>query len=172
MEKDEVIIVNKKDRQIGTMEKVEAHRQGLLHRAFSIFIFNSKNEMLLQKRAINKYHSGGLWTNTCCSHPKPGEDMDAAANRRLMEEMNINCSIKKVFSFIYKKEVDNYLIEHEFDHVYLGKFDGVPEPNHKEVLQWKFTEWSTLKLDVKQNPGHYTEWFKIGLKKVDSFLKK
>ena len=172
MEKDYVIVVNKNDKEIGIMEKMEAHRQGQLHRAFSIFIFNAKKEMLLQKRAIKKYHSGGLWTNTCCSHPRPGEDMDVAANRRLMEEMNFSCHLKKTFSFIYKKEVDNYLIEHELDHVYIGTFNGEPSPNKLEVLEWKFAEIDWIKKDIKLHPENYTEWFKISLGKVIAYFKK
>ena len=172
MVKEFVIIVDKKDREIGTMEKMEAHRQGLLHRAFSIFIFNSKNEMLLQKRAIHKYHSGGLWTNACCSHPRPGEDLNNATQRRLIEEMNIVCPLKKAFSFIYKKEVDNYLIEHELDHIYIGTFDGEPIPNEEEVIEWKFCDVEKIKKDLKQNPSNYTEWFKIGLEKVNFFMNK
>ena len=172
MEKEYVIIVDKKDKELGVMEKMEAHRQGFLHRAFSIYLINSRNEILLQRRAIKKYHSGGLWTNTCCSHPRPGEDMNAAANRRLMEEMNINCQLKKAFSFIYKKELDNYLIEHEFDHVYIGKFDGEPFPNMQEVIEWKFLEVDKIKTDIQQYPDNYTEWFKISFGKVNAFLNK
>ena len=171
MEKEYVILVNKKDKQIGTMEKMEAHRQGQLHRAFSIFIFNSKKEMLLQKRAMGKYHSGGLWTNACCSHPRPNENVDAAASRRLMEEMNFTCPLKKAFSFIYKKEVDS-LIEHEVDHVYLGTFNGEPCPNKLEVMEWSFVEIGWLNKDVKLHPENYTEWFKISLRKVISYFKK
>lgn len=172
MEKDYLIIVDKKDKQIGTMEKLEAHKQGLLHRAFSIYLFNSKNELLLQRRAIDKYHSGGLWTNACCSHPKPGEDTDAAAHRRLSEEMNIRCELNKAFSFIYKKEVDNYLIEHELDHIYIGEIDFDPIPNEEEVMDWKFIELATLKKDIKQSPEKYTEWFKISLEKIIRFRNK
>ena len=126
MIEEQVILVDKDDKQVGLMSKLEAHEKGVLHRAFSIFIFNSKYELLLQKRASSKYHSGGLWTNTCCSHPREGEDTLDAANRRLNEEMGIKTSLRKVYDFIYKAELDNQLTEHEFDHVFYGVFDNDP----------------------------------------------
>src|SRR5437868_2002286 len=130
----EVILVNKRDEPTGSMEKLAAHQQGLLHRAFSIFIFNDNGELLLQQRAIDKYHSGGLWTNTCCSHPQPGEETIVAAQRRLKEEMGFTTSIKKVFDFVYKAEFGNGLIEHEFDHVFAGNYNGEIEYNKDEVM--------------------------------------
>ena len=128
-----VILVNEQDRQTGTMEKMEVHQKAILHRAFSVFIFNDKGEMLLQKRAVKKYHSGGLWTNTCCSHPQPGEDTLEAAGKRLQEEMGFNTTLNKAFTFIYKAELDNGLTEHEFDHVFIGNFNGEVQPDPEEV---------------------------------------
>ena len=130
---ENVILVNKDDCEVGVMEKMEAHQKGLLHRAFSVFLFNKKGEILLQQRAKHKYHSGGLWTNTCCSHPRPGESLSKATQRRLREEMGIKCEMRPAFSFIYKKKFANGLTEHELDHVFLGRFDGTPEINKEEV---------------------------------------
>ena len=124
MSDDKVILVDKNDNQVGLMPKLEAHEKGLLHRAFSVFIFNNEYKLLLQKRATSKYHSGGLWTNTCCSHPREGEDISEAANRRLFEEMGIKTSLRKVYDFIYKAELDNGLTENEFDHVFYGVYDN------------------------------------------------
>lgn len=165
--KERVILVNEKDKKIGTEEKMKAHQEGKLHRAFSVLIFNKKGEMLIQKRAKTKYHSGGLWTNTCCSHPRPKETLKKAVKRRLKEEMGIECKdLKKIFSFIYKVKVGN-LIEHEFDHVFLGKFEGNPKPNKKEVEDWKWISPKELKREMKKNPQKYTPWFKIILKKME-----
>jgi len=164
-----VILVDKKDNQIGWEEKIVTHQKGKLHRAFSIFIFNSKGELLLQKRAKLKYHSGGLWSNACCSHPRPNQNLKEEAKRKLKEEMGIGCSIKEIFSFIYKKKVKTkgrYLIEHEFDHVFLGKFDGRPRPNKKEAEDWKWISPGALKKDLKGNPQKYTYWFKLILERV------
>lgn len=169
MKKEKVILVNEKDHEIGTEEKIKAHKEGKLHRAFSIFIFNKKGELLIQKRAKSKYHSGGLWSNTCCSHPRPGEDLKEAANRRLKEEMGIETDLKEVFSFIYKAKLGD-LIENEFDHVFFGQFEGTPKPDRKEVEDWKWIKISTLKKDIKKNPKKYTFWFKAILKKRN--LKK
>jgi len=132
--KELVVLVDENDNEIGVEEKINAHRKGLLHRAFSIFVFNSKNELLLQKRAADKYHSGGLWSNTCCSHPRPGENLKDAAHRRLQEEMGFDCSLREVFSFLYKKSFDNGLTEHELDHVFFGKFDGIPKLIIKKLM--------------------------------------
>ena len=129
---EEVILVNEQDEQTGTIEKMEAHRKALLHRAFSVFIFNGKGEMLLQQRAMGKYHSPGLWTNACCSHPRPGEEVETAAFRRLKEEMGIETSLKKIFDFIYRTEFDNGLTEYEFDHVYIGTYPGAAMIRTKE----------------------------------------
>jgi len=160
-----VIIVDKKDNQIGIEEKLAAHLKGKLHRAFSVFIFNSKGEMLLQKRAKSKYHSGGLWTNTCCSHPRPNQNLKDEAKKRLKEEMGIECDLKEISSFIYKVNLGN-LTEHEFDHLFLGKFDGDPKPNKEEAEDWKWVSPKELRKDVKENPEKYTYWFKIILDRV------
>ncbi len=165
MSENEIVLVDKKDREIGSFGKLRTHKEGKLHRAFSIFIFNSKGEMLLQKRAKSKYHSSGLWTNSCCSHPQPGESTAQAARRRLKEEMGIECDLKEVSSFVYKAKVGD-LIEHEFLHVFLGKFDGCPNPNKKEVADWRWQNKKELKKDIKENPDKYTVWFRIILNKT------
>lgn len=167
--KEEVILVDKSNRKIGTEEKLKAHKEGKLHRAFSIFIFNSKEELLLQKRARTKYHSKGLWSNTCCGHPMPKETLGKAAQRRLKEEMGFDCKLKKIFSFIYKKKFRNGLIEHEFDNVFVGKFDGKSKPNPREVVNYKWISIDKLKKDIKKHPEKYTYWLKKALKK---YLKK
>jgi isopentenyl-diphosphate delta-isomerase len=156
---EQVILVDTEDNPIGLMEKMEAHEKGLLHRAFSVFIFNDKNELMLQQRAAHKYHSGGLWTNTCCSHPRSGEDIVAAGKRRLQEEMGFECEIEPVLSFIYKANLDNELTEHEFDHVLIGKYNDAPVPNSEEVANWKFYNLEDLAKDLAQNPERYTVWF-------------
>lgn len=161
-----VILVDEKDTQLGLMEKMEAHEKGLLHRAFSVFLFNSKGEMLLQQRALSKYHSGGLWTNACCSHPRNKEETIAAAHRRLEEEMGFNCKIEKAFHFIYKSTLDNNLTEHELDHVFIGQYEGIITPNPDEVENYKYIAVPDLEEDIKNNPQNYTEWFKICLQEV------
>jgi isopentenyl-diphosphate delta-isomerase len=161
-----VIIVNKKDKVMGTEYKIKAHKEGKLHRAFSIFIFSSKGNLLLQKRSAKKYHSGGLWTNTCCSHPKPGETVLAAAHRRLKEEMGFDCDLTEVFSFIYKAKLNDGLIENEFDHVLIGKFNGKPKFNVNEIDDIKWINPRLLARDIKQNPNNYTYWLKKCYNKV------
>jgi isopentenyl-diphosphate Delta-isomerase len=163
---EQVILVDEKDNAIGLMEKMEAHEKGVLHRAFSVFIFNNKHQMLLQQRAIGKHHSGGLWTNACCSHPRSGETTEEAAHRRLQEEMGFDCELKKAFHFIYKKELDNNLTEHELDHVFIGTFNGTPSINSDEVESYKFVALPELIQDVQENENNYTEWFKICLEQV------
>ncbi|MCH2234320.1 MAG: isopentenyl-diphosphate Delta-isomerase [Crocinitomicaceae bacterium] len=163
---EEVILVDTQDQEIGLMEKMEAHEKGLLHRAFSIFVFNDKNELLMQQRAKSKYHSGGLWTNTCCSHPRKGETLLDAGYRRLQEEMGFQTELNTHFSFIYKAELDNNLWEHELDHVLIGKYNDSPIPNPEEVEQWEYVDIDHLKEDIKARPEHYTEWFKIIFEKV------
>ncbi len=158
---EKVILVDEGDNAIGTMEKMEAHRKGMLHRAFSVILFNSNGEMLLQKRAAKKYHSGGLWTNTCCSHPLPNESTRDASRRRLMQEMGINLQPTFAFKFIYKTDLDHNLVEHEYDHVYIGAFDGIPVINKTEVDEWKFMNLHSLRMDIEKSPGAYTEWFKL-----------
>jgi isopentenyl-diphosphate Delta-isomerase len=158
---EHVTLVDLDDNPIGTMEKLEAHRKGLLHRAFSILLFNSKGEMLLQKRALSKYHSGGLWTNTCCSHPLPDEDMHAAARRKLKQEMGIELQPEFAYKFIYKASLDKGLVEHECDHVFLGSFDGTPTINPEEVEDWKYSNMHALRSDISKHPQRYTSWFKL-----------
>ena len=163
---EEVILVNEQDQQIGIMEKMAAHIVPRLHRAFSIFIFNSRSELLLQQRAFSKYHSPGLWTNTCCSHPRNGETMEQATSRRLMEEMGMNCDMHEVFTFIYKAPVGLGLIEHEFDHVFFGQSDASPIINDDEVAAWKYMSLDDIAEDMKVHPECYTEWFKISFDEV------
>jgi isopentenyl-diphosphate Delta-isomerase len=159
-----VILVDKNDEAIGTMEKMEAHRKGELHRAFSVMIFNSKGEILLQKRSRHKYHSGGLWTNACCSHPLPGEKMEDATRRRLREEMGIDLQPEFAYKFIYRTDLDQNLIEHEYDHVFTATFDGQPAINTAEVEAWKFADRVWLKADMEKHPEAYTYWFRLILR--------
>ena len=156
-----VILVDERDNEVGTMEKMEAHEKGLLHRAFSIVLFNSKGEMLLQKRSGKKYHSGGLWTNACCSHPQPSEPMEKAARRKLLYEMGIDLQPVFAYKFIYQTKVNANLTEYEYDYVFTGTFNGKPEINTEEVEDWKFIDLLSLRKDLHQNPGHYTYWFRL-----------
>ena len=156
-----VILVDEQDTPIGLMEKQAAHVTPHLHRAFSVFVFNSKGELLLQQRALSKYHSPGLWTNTCCSHPRDGETVTEAASRRLMEEMGMQCELREVYTFIYKAPVGQGLTEHEFDHVLIGRSDAIPDINAEEVASWKHMNLNDLKKDIELHPELYTEWFKI-----------
>lgn len=157
----EVILVDRQDRPLGTMEKLEAHRQGLLHRAVSVFLFNSRGELMLQRRSRGKYHSAGLWTNTCCSHPHPGESANDAARRRLREEMGIDADLEFSHTFIYKTSLDGGLTEHELDHVFIGYYDGNPVPDPDEADQWKFIPMPELLTDINSNPGRYTVWMRL-----------
>jgi isopentenyl-diphosphate Delta-isomerase len=156
-----VILVDKDDNVRGTMEKMEAHRKGELHRAFSVLVFNSKGEMLLQKRARSKYHSGGLWTNACCSHPLPDENIEETIKRRVKEEIGIEVKPKFSYKFLYKTPLDQNLIEHELDHVFVAEFNGKPALNHEEAEDWKFVDLESLRSDVQKKPSDYTEWFKL-----------
>ena len=158
--KIDVILVDKNDNQIGTEEKLSAHKAGKLHRAFSIFVFNKKKELLIHKRASEKYHSGGLWTNTCCSHPRVGEQLEVAVHRRLEEELGFDTELEKKFHFIYKAQVGD-LTEHEFDHVFFGQFDGKFTPNPEEVEEVEWVSYENLVYDMDEHPEIYTEWFKI-----------
>jgi isopentenyl-diphosphate delta-isomerase len=165
---EKVILVNENDKEIGAEEKIKAHHEGKLHRAFSIFVFNSKGRLLLQRRAKSKYHSGGLWTNTCCSHPRPGESLERAIHRRLKEEMGFDCELKEIFSFTYKAKLDNNLFENEYDHVFMGKFDGNPTPNTEEVDEWKWVNLKELKKDIQKNPDNYSYWLRASIDKIIS----
>ncbi len=167
-----VVLVDKNDQPLGLMEKMEAHIKAELHRAFSIFIFNSKHELLLQQRALSKYHTPGLWTNTCCSHPRDGESLEEATSRRLMEEMGMTTQLVEAFSFLYKADVGQGLTEHEFDHVFIGYSDQKPAINPEEVESWKYDSMSNIKKDIEQNPDRYTVWFKIAFDRVDDYLNK
>ncbi|HXS35149.1 MAG TPA: isopentenyl-diphosphate Delta-isomerase [Flavipsychrobacter sp.] len=158
---DKIILVNENDESLGTMDKMEAHTQGILHRAFSIFILNDKNELLIQQRVNSKYHSGGLWSNTCCSHPKPLEDTLVAAHRRLQEEMGFDCELKPLFTFRYKCEVSNELIENEFDHIFLGHYNGPIKINPNEVSNYKFIAKETILDAMQKNPEEFTPWLHI-----------
>lgn len=156
-----VILVDENDNPIGKMEKIEAHEKGLLHRAFSVFIYNDKKELLLQQRALTKYHTPGLWTNTCCSHQKVGETNIEAGQRRLQEEMGFSVALEDVMSFTYKAPFDNGLTEHEFDHILVGYYNDKPKPNPDEVNAWKWESLDNIQKDIQLNPKKYTEWFKI-----------
>jgi isopentenyl-diphosphate Delta-isomerase len=165
----EVILVNEKDEQVGTMEKMEAHEKALLHRAFSVFIFNSDGEMLLQQRALTKYHSGGLWTNTCCSHPQPGEETIRAAGRRLQEEMGFVTPITKVFDFVYKAEFDNGLTEHEFDHVFTGAYEGEIKMNKEEVSDYSYMSIASIAKSLQTHPQKFTAWFHLAFPEIEKW---
>lgn len=161
MSKEKVILVDTNDEPIGLMEKIAAHEQALLHRAFSVFILNDNNEIMLQQRAQSKYHSPLLWTNTCCSHQRPGETNIQAGKRRLREEMGFEVDLQELFHFIYKAPFDNGLTEHELDHVMIGKFNDEPNINKEEVEDWKWMSIEAIKEDMQQNPDVYTVWFNI-----------
>lgn len=163
---DEVVLVDEQDHEIGFMPKMEAHQKGVLHRAFSVFVFNNKGELLIQQRALTKYHSAGLWSNTCCSHPLPNEATDHAATRRLQEEMGLQIPLKPIFSFIYRAPLENGLTEYEFDHVYLGKSDHEPIINTHEVENFRYIKPKDLLKEIDKNPNNYTEWLKICLSNV------
>jgi isopentenyl-diphosphate Delta-isomerase len=158
---EKVILVDASDNQIGIMDKMEAHEKGILHRAFSVFIFDDKNNLILQQRALDKYHSPGLWTNTCCSHPRENEAVEVAAHRRLREEMGFDTALEKAFHFIYKSEFENGLIEHEFDHVFVGKYLGEIVPDKSEVNTWRSLSISELRREIKTKPEDFTVWFKV-----------
>lgn len=170
MTEEQVILVDENDNQIGLMPKMEAHEKAVLHRAFSVFIFNDKNELMLQQRALHKYHSPGLWTNTCCSHQRDGETNLDAGQRRLMEEMGFVAELEEKTSFIYKAPFDNGLTEHELDHVMVGYYNGVPEINKDEVADWKWMPLEDVKVDMTLNPDNYTAWFKIIFEKFYEFI--
>ncbi|MFZ4546037.1 MAG: isopentenyl-diphosphate Delta-isomerase [Bacteroidales bacterium] len=164
---DNVILVDTDNNPVGEMEKMEAHLQGALHRALSVLVFNTKGEILLQQRAYSKYHTPGLWSNTCCSHPRPGEDSLEAATRRLGEEMGFTVPLKKSFDFIYRAHFDNGLIEHEFDHVFFGNFEGTPILNPEEANDYKWVKPLDLMEDMRSKPENYTVWFRIIMEKID-----
>lgn len=172
MKEQEVILVNESDEAIGTMEKIEAHQKGLLHRAFSVFIFDNEGKMLLQQRSQEKYHGGLLWTNACCSHPYPEEEVHEAAQRRLQEELGFSASLQKIFSFTYRANVENNLVEHEFDHVFAGKYEGIIDANPHEVADHKYVKMETIRQEIDQHPNHFTSWFKIAFPHIEEWWKK
>jgi isopentenyl-diphosphate delta-isomerase len=163
---ENVILVDTNDTPVGQMEKLKAHLKGELHRALSVLVFNNDGEILLQQRAFSKYHTPGLWSNTCCSHPRPGEDSLEAATRRLQEEMGFTTPLIKSFDFIYKAHFDNGLIEHEFDHVFFGTFDGEPDINPEEANDFKWVKLNILMEDMRSSPENYTVWFRIIMEKM------
>lgn len=172
MEEENVILVNQNDEQIGLMPKMEAHEKAVLHRAFSVFVLNDKNEIMLQQRAKHKYHSPLLWTNTCCSHQRDGETNIQAGNRRLDEEMGFGTELKELFHFIYKAPFDNGLTEHELDHVMIGYYNGEPKINPEEVEDWKWMDIEAVKKDMQLHPDLYTVWFKIIFEEFYHFLEE
>jgi len=166
MTNNNIILVDEFDREIGTAEKMAVHRTGRLHRAFSILIFNCQGEMLLQKRARGKYHGGGLWTNACCSHPRTGMPIRREARRRLFEEMGIRCELKEIFSFTYRAEFDNGLVENEYDHVFLGTSDAEPQPDPAEAEDWRRVGLKELRAEMAREPERFTPWFRIIMEKL------
>jgi isopentenyl-diphosphate delta-isomerase len=172
MKEDEVVLVNESDEPVGRMGKMEAHQRGLLHRAFSIFIFDSKGRMLLQQRSGEKYHGAHLWTNACCSHPFPDEGIDDAAQRRLKEELGFTTALKKIFSFTYYAKVENNLIEHEFDHVFAGEYENEIHPNGNEVAAYTYESMEEIKRNISSCPEKFTSWFKIAFPKIEEWWKK
>ncbi len=169
MKTSNVILVDQHDNPVGNHEKLDAHSKGLLHRAFSIFIFNRNGEMLLQQRELSKYHSGGLWSNACCSHPQPGETTEFAALRRLKEEMGFETAIEKIFDFVYRAEFGNGLIEHEFDHVFVGEYNGEINLNREEVMNYCYTEIPDIRLTLEQKPQQFTAWFHLAFPKIEKW---
>jgi isopentenyl-diphosphate Delta-isomerase len=168
----DIILVNEQDEQVGTMEKMEVHRKALLHRAFSVFIFNRRGEMLLQQRAPRKYHSAGLWTNACCSHPKPGDDTLAAANKRLQEEMGFTTTLSKIFEFTYRTDFDNGLTEYEFDHVFAGVYEGPIKPDPEEAADFCYKSVSAIKESLQMHSSKYTSWFAIAFPLIEQWVKE
>ena len=172
MQQKDVILVNERDEALGTMEKMDAHRQGLLHRAFSVFIFDSKGRMLLQKRAASKYHGGGLWSNACCSHPYPEERIETAAERRLLEELGFTIPLNKIFEFTYNAKVENDLIEHEYDHVFVGEYEGVIKPTAEEVEDYRYVEMNEIKQALTEEGNKFTTWFRLAFPTIETWWQQ
>ncbi len=168
MKLTQVVLVDENDHEVGIAEKMEAHRQGWLHRAFSVFVYNSHGEMLIHRRSAGKYHGAGLWTNACCSHPEPGEDMMSAVDRRLKQEMGMTLKTDKVLKTTYRLDMGNGLIEHEIDHVFLGVTDGVPRPDPEEVEEWAYVAPLTVEADIRVHPNRYTPWFRLLVPQVNA----
>ena len=167
-----MVLVDENDNSLGILEKMEAHRKALLHRAVSVFLITNNGDWILQRRSLGKYHSKGLWTNTCCTHPLPGESAPASAERRLYEEMGIRCNLTEIFSFIYREKLDEEMTEHELDHVFIGTTDCDPVINRDEVHEWKRISFDELNRDILKNPGNYTVWFQEIYARVNSFIVK
>ena len=167
-----VILVDENDLETGIMEKMKAHREAVLHRAFSVFIFNQRGELMLQQRAFSKYHSPGLWTNTCCSHPRPGETTPDAAHRRMTEEMGFDCEFEEAFSFIYKAELDNNLTEYEYDHVFIGTSGKLPLINTDEAADFRFASMPEIRKEMNAGPENFTIWFRIAFDRVEHFFNE
>jgi isopentenyl-diphosphate delta-isomerase len=168
LSEERVVLVNDRDEPIGIDGKTNAHAQGALHRAFSVFVVNASGQLLMQRRALTKYHSRGLWSNTCCGHPRPGETIEEASRRRLREEMGFVSELSEVFEFIYHANLEDGLIEHEYDHVLVGWFEGVPRPDPTEIAEWRWLDMATLSIDLKDHPESYTYWFRISF---DRFVR-
>ena len=168
----QVILVDENDNPLGSIGKLDAHRQGLKHRAFSVFIFNAKGQLLLQRRALNKYHSPGLWSNACCSHPLPDEQTQLAAQRRLKEELGFTTALTKAFDFSYKVSFTNGLFENEFDHVYIGEYNGKISPNPDEVSDYSFRSVQEIRAALESEPASFTEWFRIAFPKIELWLEE
>lgn len=168
---DLVILVDQNDNQVGVMEKMQAHVEAVLHRAFSVFIFNSKGKLMLQQRAFTKYHSPGLWSNTCCSHPRPGEKTEEAAHRRMREEMGFDCDFTEAFSFVYKAPFTNELTEHEYDHVFIGISDELPVLNTDEAEAYKMVTLDDIRKEMDEDPEKFTVWFRIAFDRVEDYFK-
>lgn len=169
---DFVILVDENDQEVGKMEKMQAHVEAKLHRAFSVFIFNTKGELLIQQRAFSKYHTPGLWTNTCCSHPRPSETTSDAAHRRMVEEMGFDCDFEEVFNFLYKAKFTNELTEHEIDHVFIGFSDTLPVINREEVEDYHYADMKILAKEIKDKPDNFTIWFRIAFDRVREYFEK
>lgn len=172
MQQEQVILVNEKDEWLGTMGKLQAHKNGALHRAFSVFIINNNNEVLLQQRALSKYHSGGLWSNACCSHPAPGESTLAAAHRRLQEEMGFDCDLENIFSLRYTSDVGNNLIENEYDHIYIGYYSGDVNIDTNEAKDYAYVSVDKIKEMMQESPEIFTAWFKLAIPKFLDYLEQ
>lgn len=169
---ERVILVDEDDAEVGAEEKMRAHRAGLLHRAFSVFVFNARGEMLLQRRASGKYHSGGLWTNTCCSHPRPGEPTAGAARRRLREEMGLDCALEEAFAFVYRAELGPDLWEHEYDHVFVGRCEAEPRPDPEEVEGWRWATVEEVRREMAEEPEAFTVWFRIAFERLVEWAER
>jgi isopentenyl-diphosphate delta-isomerase len=172
MKEQQVILVNEQDEAIGVMEKMEAHQKGLLHRAFSVFIFDSKGRILLQQRSSSKYHGGLLWANACCSHPGPGEELETAVQRRLAEELGFTTPVQKIFSVTYQAPVENSLIEHEYDHVFAGEYEGIINPSATEVADYSYQDMHEVKTAIESHPAKFTSWFKIIFPKIEQWWQQ